>query len=140
MSQRIKESFACAGITTEKCADTQTGAIQHMSTDMFGNVFCSSVPVLSTFLMTKATCPFSIELSNLTMRMRQVQRTSRERARRMRPAARSDRLVSTKRCLPAKDEHGTSALCVITSKKIIQVHILWVLTKCFLDPIFKICH
>lgn len=47
-------------------------------------------PVLSTFLMTTATCPFNMELSSLTMRMRHMQRTSKDRARRRRPTARSD--------------------------------------------------
>uniref|UniRef100_A0A673X0D8 Uncharacterized protein n=1 Tax=Salmo trutta TaxID=8032 RepID=A0A673X0D8_SALTR len=54
------------------------------------NVFS---PVLSTILMTTATCPLSMELSSLTMRMRQVQRMSRDRASRMRPTARSGRLA-----------------------------------------------
>ncbi|KAJ0033032.1 hypothetical protein NQD34_000139, partial [Periophthalmus magnuspinnatus] len=56
-------------------------------------------PVLRIFFMTDATCPFSIELSSLTMRMRHEQSTRRDRARRIRPTARSDRGTSTKRCL-----------------------------------------
>lgn len=65
-------------------------------------LFCF-LPVLSTFLMTTATWPFSMELSSLTMRMRQVQRTSKDRARRMRPTARSGNLTLTKMCLPAME-------------------------------------
>ena len=53
--------------------------------------FC--LPVLSTFLMTTATWPFSMEFSSLTMRMRQEQRTKRERANRMRPTAKSGRVT-----------------------------------------------
>lgn len=60
----------------------------------------SHVPVLRIFLMTMATWPFSIELSNLTMRMRQVQRKRSDRLRRMRPTARSGKVVLAKICLP----------------------------------------
>lgn len=60
--------------------------------------------VLRTFLMTTATCPFSIELSSLTMRIRQEQSTSRERASRIRPTAISDRFTSTKRCVPGNTQ------------------------------------
>uniref|UniRef100_A0A3P8TGJ3 Uncharacterized protein n=1 Tax=Amphiprion percula TaxID=161767 RepID=A0A3P8TGJ3_AMPPE len=58
------------------------------------------VPVLSTFLMTTATCPFSMELSSLTMRTRQVQRTNKDTAKRMRPTARSGNCTLAKMCLP----------------------------------------
>lgn len=54
--------------------------------------------------MTTATCPFSIELSSLTMRIRQEQSTSRERASRIRPTAISDRFTSTKRCVPGNTQ------------------------------------
>ena len=80
-----------------RCADYQTGCRESFD----GKEVLS--PVLSTFLMTTATCPFSMELSSLTMRMRQVQRQSRDRARRMRPTATSDRVVLAKMCLPATD-------------------------------------
>lgn len=60
-------------------------------------------PVFSTFLMTTATCPFSMELSSLTMRMRQLQRTNRDTTSRIRPTARSGRVTSTKRCVPVTD-------------------------------------
>lgn len=81
-----------------RCADYQTGAV------FFWGFFCAFLPVLSTFLMTTATCPFSMELSSLTMRMRQVQRTSRDRARRMRPTARSGKLAFANMCLPVMDK------------------------------------
>uniref|UniRef100_A0A3B3HV18 Uncharacterized protein n=1 Tax=Oryzias latipes TaxID=8090 RepID=A0A3B3HV18_ORYLA len=57
------------------------------------------VLVLRIFLITIATCPFSMELSNLTIRIRQVQRTSRESASRIRPTARSGRFTFTKASL-----------------------------------------
>lgn len=64
-------------------------------------------PVLRIFLMTAATCPFSMELSNLTMRIKQEQRTSKDKASRIRPTAKSDRFTSTKRWWPTqtKVEH-----------------------------------
>uniref|UniRef100_A0A3Q2EFE5 Uncharacterized protein n=1 Tax=Cyprinodon variegatus TaxID=28743 RepID=A0A3Q2EFE5_CYPVA len=64
------------------------------STDIIGVGGC--LPVLRIFLMTAATWPFSIELSNLTMQTRQEHRTSRESASKMRPTARSDRFTFTK--------------------------------------------
>uniref|UniRef100_A0A3Q3JU54 Uncharacterized protein n=1 Tax=Monopterus albus TaxID=43700 RepID=A0A3Q3JU54_MONAL len=77
------------------------------------------IPVLSTFLMTTATCPFSMELSSLTMRMRQVQRTNKDRARRMRPTARSGKVVSTKRCLPELvPSSGFGAMAIWKHKKL----------------------
>uniref|UniRef100_A0A3P9PYY8 Uncharacterized protein n=1 Tax=Poecilia reticulata TaxID=8081 RepID=A0A3P9PYY8_POERE len=87
-SQEQQEGYACAAHQASpqrhRCADYQTGFTKHVKVWRL-----MSVPVLSTFLMTTATCPLSIELSSLTMRMRQVQRTSRERASRIRPMARS---------------------------------------------------
>lgn len=59
-------------------------------------------PVLMILWMTRATCPLSKEFSSFTRSIRQVQRTSREAARRMRPTARSDRGESTNRCLPGQ--------------------------------------
>lgn len=50
--------------------------------------------------MTTATWPFSMELSSLTMRMRQVQRMSKDAANRMRPTARSGRVVWAKMWVP----------------------------------------
>lgn len=58
--------------------------------------------------MTTATWPFSMELSSLTMRMRQVQRINRDAASRMRPTARSGSVVLAKMCVPAGDEHMTA--------------------------------
>lgn len=52
--------------------------------------------------MTTATWPFSMELSSLTMRMRQVQRMSKDAASRMRPTARSGRVVLAKRWVPVR--------------------------------------
>lgn len=60
--------------------------------------------------MTTATWPLSMELSTLTMRMRQVQRMSRDRARRMRPTARSERFTLTKRCVPGEREEDALPL------------------------------
>ncbi|KAJ0032182.1 hypothetical protein NQD34_002263, partial [Periophthalmus magnuspinnatus] len=60
------------------------------------------VPVLRIFLMTTATCPLSIELRSFTMKMRQVQRISRDRAIRINPMARSGRFTLAKRWLPAR--------------------------------------
>lgn len=55
--------------------------------------------------MTTATWPFSMELSSLTMRMRQVQRNSRDAASRMRPTARSGSVVWAKMWVPVGDDH-----------------------------------
>uniref|UniRef100_A0A3B3QC27 Uncharacterized protein n=1 Tax=Paramormyrops kingsleyae TaxID=1676925 RepID=A0A3B3QC27_9TELE len=57
-------------------------------------------PVLMIFWMTLATCPFRRELSSLTNRIKQVQRTAREVASRIRPTHRSDMEQSANRCLP----------------------------------------
>ena len=62
---------------------------------------CCCWPVLRICLTTMATCPFSMELSSLTMRMRQEQSTSRDRTSRIRPTARSGRFTSANRCRPA---------------------------------------
>uniref|UniRef100_A0A3B4VE27 Uncharacterized protein n=1 Tax=Seriola dumerili TaxID=41447 RepID=A0A3B4VE27_SERDU len=81
-----------------------------------------SVPVLSTFLMTTATCPCSMELSSLTMRMRQVQRTSKDRARRMRPTARSGKLALAKTCLPESvPTSGLGAMAAWTTEKKVSI-------------------
>lgn len=61
---------------------------------------CCCWPVLRICLTTVATCPFSMELSSLTMRTRQEQSTSRDTASRITPTARSDRFTSAKRCWP----------------------------------------
>lgn len=58
--------------------------------------------------MTTATWPFSMELSSLTMRMRQVQRINNDAASRMRPTARSGSVVWAKMWAPVGDEHMTS--------------------------------
>lgn len=55
------------------------------------------LPVLIIFLTTRATWPFSMELSSLTMKMRQLLRMRIDKASRMRPTARSSRFTSTKR-------------------------------------------
>lgn len=47
--------------------------------------------------MTRATWPFNMELSNLTIKMRQLHRTRSEKASRMRAAVRSGRFTLTKR-------------------------------------------
>ncbi len=61
-----------------------------------------SPPVLMTLWMTFATWPPRRELSSLTRSSRQVQRTAREPARRIRPTVRSDSSVDTNKCLPAE--------------------------------------
>lgn len=78
----------------------------YYSADWISRVWSCS-PVLRIFLMTEATCPFSMELSNLTMQTKQEHRTSRERARRMRPTARSGRFTSTNRWSPAETHTQT---------------------------------
>uniref|UniRef100_A0A7N6C0J2 Uncharacterized protein n=1 Tax=Anabas testudineus TaxID=64144 RepID=A0A7N6C0J2_ANATE len=71
---------------------------------MYKPVFCIShcPPVLMTSWMTFATWPLRRELSSLTSNSRQVQRTAREAARRIRPTVRSDSGVETNKCLPAE--------------------------------------
>uniref|UniRef100_A0A8C9YME8 Uncharacterized protein n=1 Tax=Sander lucioperca TaxID=283035 RepID=A0A8C9YME8_SANLU len=59
-------------------------------------------PVLMTLWITFATWPLRRELSSLTRSSRQVQRTAREPARRIRPTVRSDSPVDTNKCLPAE--------------------------------------
>ena len=95
----------------EICTHKQTHNMQVLLTNTFPfislhlSVRCHS-PVLRIFLMTEATCPFSMELSSLTMSIRQEQSTSRERASRIRPTARSGRFTFTKICLPEdKQKH-----------------------------------
>uniref|UniRef100_A0A3P8VDM4 Uncharacterized protein n=1 Tax=Cynoglossus semilaevis TaxID=244447 RepID=A0A3P8VDM4_CYNSE len=75
-------------------------------TRLWTQPFQRSSPVLMMVLMTPATCPFSMELSSLTMRIRQEQRTSRERASRIRPMARSGRFTFTNRWLPENSLSG----------------------------------
>uniref|UniRef100_A0A3Q3W1C9 Secreted protein n=1 Tax=Mola mola TaxID=94237 RepID=A0A3Q3W1C9_MOLML len=107
-NQKQQEGCTCVAHRASplrRCADYQTGS-RHACprTILFFFSFTHGyLPVLSTFLMTTATWPFSMELSSLTMRMRQVQRMSRDRASRMRPTARSGKFTLTKMCLPAKD-------------------------------------
>lgn len=59
-------------------------------------------PVLMTLWITFATWPLRRELSSLTRSIRQVQRTAREPARRIRPTVRSDSPEDTNKCLPAE--------------------------------------
>lgn len=100
---REKQQEGCTCVAHQASSPKQDVPTIKQAEDLGG---CRvSVPVLRTFLMTTATCPFSMELSSLTMRMRQVQRMSSDIARRMRPTARSGRLVLLKRCLPAGDGH-----------------------------------
>lgn len=61
-------------------------------------------PVLSTFLMMTATWPFNMEFSSLTIRMRQVQRASRDRANKIKPTARSGRSANTNMWVPEERE------------------------------------
>lgn len=58
------------------------------------------LPVLTTLLIALATWPFSRELSSLTNMIKQLQSTNTEQARRIRPMAKSDKELPTKRCLP----------------------------------------
>lgn len=58
--------------------------------------------MLIVFLITLATCPLSTEFNSLTIITKQEHRTSRDKARRMRPMARSGRSASAKRCRPEK--------------------------------------
>uniref|UniRef100_A0AAY4BIB9 Uncharacterized protein n=1 Tax=Denticeps clupeoides TaxID=299321 RepID=A0AAY4BIB9_9TELE len=60
----------------------------------------STLPVLISWWITLVTCPLSKELSSLTRSTRQLQRTSRDAAKRISPTAKSDMEESTKRCLP----------------------------------------
>lgn len=68
-----------------------------------------SPPVLMTLWMTFATWPLRRELSSLTRSSRQVQRTARDPARRIRPTARSDSSVDTNKCLPAEWQEQQSS-------------------------------
>lgn len=77
-------------------ADVPTIKQAEYSNNAFSFSLCHPLPVLSTFLMTTATWPFSMELSSLTMRMRQVQRIKSDAASRMRPTARSGRSMLAK--------------------------------------------
>ena len=62
----------------------------------------ASLPVLIVFLMTVATCPLSTELKSLTIRIRQVQRISREVISRMVPTIASERFKFMKMCWPGE--------------------------------------
>lgn len=64
--------------------------------------------MLIVFLITLATCPLSTEFNSLTIITKQEQRTSRDKARSMRPMARSGRSVSAKRCRPGKKKRKTN--------------------------------
>lgn len=65
-------------------------------------------PVLSTFLMTTATWPFNMEFSSLTIRMRQVQRASNDRANKINPTARSGRSANTNMWVPEERDEDDS--------------------------------
>lgn len=60
--------------------------------------------MLIVFLITVATCPLSTEFNSLTIMTKQEHRTSRDKARRMRPMPRSGRSEFAKRCWPEKKE------------------------------------
>lgn len=58
--------------------------------------------MLIVFLIILATCPLSTEFNSLTIIIKQEHRTSRDKARRMSPMARSGRSEFAKRCWPEK--------------------------------------
>lgn len=58
--------------------------------------------MLIVFLMTAATWPLSTEPKSLTIRIRQVQRISREVTSRMVPTIASERFKFTKMCRPGE--------------------------------------
>lgn len=68
-----------------------------------------SAPVLMALWITFATWPWRRELSSLTRSSRQVQRTTMEPARRIRPTERSESPVDTNRCLPVEWEDRRSS-------------------------------
>lgn len=74
------------------------------------------LPVLMTLLMTLDTWPFSSELSSFTSSIRQLHRTNKEQARRIRPMTKSDREQSTKRCLPKQGVSIRIELKTLNSK------------------------
>lgn len=74
-------------------------------------------PVLMTLWMTFATWPLRRELRSLTRSSRQVQRTAREAARRIRPTVRSDSSVDTNKCLPAESQDQQSSGYYSTNTK-----------------------
>uniref|UniRef100_A0A8C3G4S0 Uncharacterized protein n=1 Tax=Cyclopterus lumpus TaxID=8103 RepID=A0A8C3G4S0_CYCLU len=89
-------------------ARLQTASCIHLLHDNMCQTSSSSKesrPVLTTLWMTFATWPLRRALSSLTSSSRQVQRTAREPARRIRPTVRSDRPVDTNKCLPAEGQH-----------------------------------
>ena len=76
------------------------------------------LPVFKIFLMITATWPFSMEFRSLTMMMRQEQSTSSERANRIKPTARSDRLAFTKMWRPGKIRNQYSQMKIHHSDKL----------------------
>lgn len=78
------------------------------------------------FLITLATCPLSTEFNSLTIITKQEHRTSRDKARRMRPMARSGRSESANRCLPEKRKGKligpATFLLLIPSPALVFIH------------------
>lgn len=81
--------------------------------------------MLIVFLITLATCPLSTEFNSLTIIIKQEHRTSRDKAKRMSPMARSGRSEFAKRCWPEKEKENELAysfLPVILSPALVLIH------------------
>uniref|UniRef100_A0A671WL86 Uncharacterized protein n=1 Tax=Sparus aurata TaxID=8175 RepID=A0A671WL86_SPAAU len=97
--QLLKAVSLCFPHFSDHTLHIQLLHVDALSKSSSGSTVCP--PVLMTLWMTFATWPLRRELSSLTRSSRQVQRTAREPAKRIRPTLRSDSSVETNKCLPA---------------------------------------